>query len=76
MAGTLHRVWGELKVKLGGGDHSLLVTAEQAEDEAKRVYKEALEKDLPFPVRQVLSTQSTHVQTSHDYIRAARDSSK
>ncbi|MGA2350438.1 MAG: PA2169 family four-helix-bundle protein [Terracidiphilus sp.] len=75
VAGTLHRAWGELKVKLGGGDHSLLVTAEQAEDEAKRVYEEALEKDLPLPVRQLLSTQSAHIQASHDYVKAARDSS-
>jgi uncharacterized protein (TIGR02284 family) len=76
VAGALHRVWGDLKVKLGGGDHTLLVSAEQAEDEAKRVYKDALEKELPLPVRQLLSSQSAHVQTSHDYVRAARDSSK
>jgi uncharacterized protein (TIGR02284 family) len=76
VAGTLHRAWSGFKVKLGGGDHSLLVTAKQAEDEAKQVYKEALEKDLPSPVRQLLFTQSTQIQTSHDYVRAARDSSK
>src|SRR5580658_2551122 len=35
-AGTLHRVWGDLKAKLGGGDHTLLETAEQGEDEAKK----------------------------------------
>lgn len=74
-SGTVHRVWADLKVKLGGGDHTLLVTAEQAEDEAKEAYKNALEKDLPLPVRQVLTTQSAHVQTSHDFVRAARDSS-
>jgi uncharacterized protein (TIGR02284 family) len=65
-----------LKVKLGGGDHSLLVTAEQGEDEAKRVYKEALEKDLPFPIRQLLTRQYAQIQISHDYVRAARDSSE
>jgi len=74
VAGTLHRAWGHLKVKLGGGDHSLLVTAEQGEDEAKQVYEEALEKDLPFPVRQLLTRQYSQIQTSHDYVRAARDS--
>jgi uncharacterized protein (TIGR02284 family) len=68
--------WGDLKVKLGGGDRSLLVTAEQAEDEGKRVYKEALEEDLPFPIRQIVSAQFSHIQKSHDYIRSARDSSK
>jgi uncharacterized protein (TIGR02284 family) len=77
VAGTLHRAWGDLKVKLGGGDHSLLVTAEHAEDEAERVYKAALEKkELPFPVRQLLIKQSTQIQIAHDYVRAARDSSQ
>ena len=38
-AGTLHRVWGDLKAKLGGGDHTLLETAEQGEDVAKEAYK-------------------------------------
>src|SRR3984885_2800258 len=31
--GTMRRVWGDLKAKLGAGDHELLVTAEQGEDE-------------------------------------------
>jgi uncharacterized protein (TIGR02284 family) len=74
--GTIHRAWADLKASLGGGDHTLLVTAEQAEDEAKEAYKEALKKDLPFPVRQLLSGQSAHIQASHDYVKAARDSSK
>jgi uncharacterized protein (TIGR02284 family) len=73
--GALHRAWADLKSKLGGGDHALLVTAEQAEDEAKAAYKDALDKELPFPVRQLLSTQSAHIHASHDYVKAARDSS-
>ncbi|MGD0098216.1 MAG: PA2169 family four-helix-bundle protein [Terracidiphilus sp.] len=76
MAGTVRGAWADLKVKLGGGDHTLLVTAEQAEDEAKRAYKEALEKDLPLPIRQTLTGQFAHIQASHDYVRNARDSNK
>jgi uncharacterized protein (TIGR02284 family) len=75
-SGAVHRVWAELKSKMGGGDHTLLVTAEQGEDEAKAAYKDALERELPFPVRQLLTTQAAHVQTSHDYVKAARDSTK
>ena len=75
-SGAILRVWAELKSKLGGGDHTLLVTAEQAEDEAKAAYRDALNKELPFPVRQLLTTQSAHIQTSHDYVKAARDNSK
>ncbi len=76
VAGAVHRTWGDLKAKLGGGDHSLLVTAEQGEDEAKRVYSKALEKDLPLPIRQIISTQFEQIRTSHDYVKAARDCSE
>jgi uncharacterized protein (TIGR02284 family) len=76
VSGTLHRTWGDLKAKLGGSDHTLLETAEAAEDAAKEAYKEALTKELPLPVHQLLSTQYAHIQTSHDYVKTARDSSK
>jgi uncharacterized protein (TIGR02284 family) len=75
VAGTLHRVWGDVKAKLGSGDHGLLETAEQGEDAAKKAYKDALDQELPLPIRQLLSTQQAHVLTSHDYVKAARDSS-
>lgn len=76
VAGTLNRVWGELKAAIGGTDHTLLVTAEQAEDHAKQAYRNALEKDLPFPAQQLLISQALHIQASHDFVRAARDSTK
>jgi uncharacterized protein (TIGR02284 family) len=73
VAGALHRTWGDLKAKLGGGDHTLLETAEQGEDVAKKAYKEALEEELPLPIRELLATQQAHVLTSHDYVKAHRD---
>ena len=77
VSGSLHRGWGELKTKLGGGDHSLLDTAEQGEDSAKKEYAKALEvEELPLPVRQMLSTQAARIQSSHDYVKAARDRTK
>jgi uncharacterized protein (TIGR02284 family) len=72
-AGTFHRAWGELKAKLGAGDHSLLETAEQGEDEAKKAYKDALEHDLPLPVRTLLTEQQVHILNSHNYVRDNRD---
>ena len=72
-AGAIHRVWGDLKAKLGGGDHTLLETSEQGEDEAKKAYKDALEQDLPMPIRQLLSEQQAHILTSHDYVKSHRD---
>ena len=72
-AGTLHRVWGDLKAKLGGTDHTLLETAEQGEDVAKKAYADALQQELPLPLHQLLSEQQAHVLTSHDYVRDHRD---
>ena len=73
LSGALHRSWGDLKAKLGGGDHTLLETAEAGEDVAKKAYKEALEKDLPLPIRQTLTTQQAHILSSHDYVKSHRD---
>jgi len=72
-AGTLHRVWGDLKAKLGGGDHGLLDTAESGEDEAKKAYADALNQELPLPIRQLLAEQQAHILASHDYVRNHRD---
>jgi uncharacterized protein (TIGR02284 family) len=71
--GTLQRAWGDLKAKLGGGDHGLLATAEQGEDEVKKAYADALNQDLPLPVRQLLATQQEHILESHDFVREQRD---
>src|ERR1700679_2383000 len=76
VSGTIRRTWGDIKAHLGGGDHTLLETAEQGEDAAKKAYKDALQKELPTPVKQLLTTQYEHIQKSHDYVKAARDSSK
>jgi uncharacterized protein (TIGR02284 family) len=73
VSGTLHRVWGDIKAKLGGGDHTLLETAEQGEDEAKKAYKDALDQDLPLPIRQLLVEQQSHIVSSHDFVRDTRD---
>jgi uncharacterized protein (TIGR02284 family) len=75
-AGAVYRAWADLKAKLGGGDHTLLETAEQGEDEAKAVYEDALEQELPLPLRQLLTEQQTHILMSHDYVRSHRDALK
>lgn len=76
VAGAIHRAWGDFKAAMGGNDHTLLVTAEQGEDGAKAAYDKALSKDLPLPIRQLLNTQSAHIQLSHDHIKAQRDRNK
>ena len=72
-AGTLHRVWGDLKAKMGSGDHGLLETAESGEDEAKKTYADALSQELPLPIREMLALQQAHILASHDYVRNHRD---
>lgn len=72
-AGTFRRAWGDLRAALGGGDHALLATAEEAEDATKEAYAKAIDVFLPLPVRQVLNTQAQHIRDSHDFIRTARD---
>jgi uncharacterized protein (TIGR02284 family) len=71
--GTLQRTWGDIKARLGGGDHTLLETAEEGEDEVKKVYADVLEQDLPLPVRQLVAEQQAHILTAHDFVRDHRD---
>jgi uncharacterized protein (TIGR02284 family) len=73
-AAVVYRAWSSLKTAFGGGEHALLETAEQAEDEARKAYEDALTRELPLPVRQLLVSQATHIEESHDYVKAARDS--
>jgi uncharacterized protein (TIGR02284 family) len=74
-AGAIYRSWGDLNANLGGGDHTLLETAEQGEDAAKKAYKEALEGNVPSPsIRALLFKQQPHIRESHDTVKAFRDS--
>lgn len=75
-AGAFLRLFTRLKTAIGAGNHALLKTAEEAEDEAKRAYDGALEKSLPAPIREVLIQQAAHIEKSHDFVKAARDASQ
>jgi uncharacterized protein (TIGR02284 family) len=75
-SGAVHRTWGELKGKLGGSDHTLLDTAEQGEDVAKKAYEEALKvSGIPASITTILRKQQPHIQQSHDKVKAMRDAS-
>ncbi len=71
--GKIRRAWGDLKSALGGGDHTLLATAEEGEDEAVHAYSKAMEDFLPLPVRQLLTAQAAHIEASHNFVKTARD---
>ncbi len=73
-AAPLHRLWGDLKANLGGGDHTLLETAEQGEDAAKKAYAAALgDTSISGALRTILLRQQTHILASHDKVKALRD---
>ena len=73
-AGALHRGWMSLKDALTGSDpHAVLAAAERGEDHAVDQYREALDKDLPAPIRDLVSRQATAVQAAHDQVRDLRD---
>jgi uncharacterized protein (TIGR02284 family) len=72
-SGTIHRVWSDIKAHLGGGDHTLLATAEQGEDAAKKAYEEALRQKLPGDILDLLRAQQEHIQESHNKVRDLRD---
>lgn len=75
VAAPVHRLWGDLKANLGGGDHTLLETAEQGEDAAKKAYEAALaDTTVSGPIRALLQKQQTHVLSSHNKVKAFRDS--
>lgn len=72
MTGALYRAWAGLKSSLGGGDHSLLSTAEEADDQTRQAYQDALKVDIPVQVRQLLVEQQTQILSARDYMRSAR----
>jgi uncharacterized protein (TIGR02284 family) len=76
VTGGILRTWGDIKAHLGGGDHTLLETTEAGEDAATKAYHEALQKELPLPIKQMLTTQYAHVQSAHDYVKSLRDAGK
>ena len=62
-AGSVHRVWGDLKQNLGAGDHQLWDNAGQGEDAALKAYQAALgSSEVPSTVRQILVKQQAHIE--------------
>lgn len=77
VAAPVHRLWGDLKANLGGSDHTLLDTAEQGEDAAKKAYEVALgDTSLTGPVRSLLQKQHSEIVSSHNKVVAFRDATK
>ncbi|MBV9242851.1 MAG: PA2169 family four-helix-bundle protein [Acidobacteria bacterium] len=73
-AGALHRGWMDLKGAItGGSEESILNECERGEDSAKDAYKDALEKNLPSNIADVVRQQATAVQAAHNRVRELRN---
>lgn len=70
---SLHRGWINLKASLGGGDQSILSSAEAGEDNAKKQYEEALQKNIPGDLRSIIERQAASVRATHNKVRDLRD---
>jgi len=72
-AATLHRTWARIKSRFIGGDHTLLVTAEQGEGAVTEVYSKAMETYLPTSIREILAAQEGHIELVHEFLKTERD---
>lgn len=76
-AGAAHRAWINLKsVVTDGDDHAILAECERGEDSAVKEYRDALEKDLPAPLREIISREYREVKDAHDRVKNLRDMAK
>ena len=74
-SGTLHRGWVNIEsVVTGKNEAAVLNECERGEDVAKRVYGDALKKDLPMDVRSMVERQYQGVLENHDRVKAMRNS--
>jgi uncharacterized protein (TIGR02284 family) len=74
MSGSLHRAWVDIKTAVTGKDDAaVLAECERGEDSAKRVYADALKKDLPADVRSIVERQYQGVRENHDRVRDRRN---
>lgn len=75
-SGKIYRAWMDVKATFTGHDRkSILASCEFGEDAAQAAYKTALaEKGLPAHLYSLISKQKEELRTSHDKIKALRDS--
>lgn len=78
VAGTLHRVWIDVKALFGGTDRaSILSEAERGEDAIKKAYHTTLtEGGLLGEAMDKVAAQSRSIDKAHDTIKALRDMAK
>ena len=75
ISGALHRGWIDLKSVLTGHDEeAILNECERGEDSAKDNYTDALKKNLPANILDIVQQQSQAILAAHNRVKALRDS--
>ncbi len=70
-AAIRHR-WFEVKEKVMGSDESVLEEVERGEDNAKQMYEESINKELPADVLQLVRRQAQSIFAAHDQVKEIR----
>ena len=72
--GAMHRGWVAVKAKLTTYDDlAVLEECERGEDAALATYRDALERTLPPPIRNLVEHQYEGAKRNHDQVRRMRD---
>ncbi len=70
IAAALHRGWISLKSAVTGRDaREIIAECERGDDAARRNYEEALKKNLPAEVRNLIGTQYDSIKHAVDELR-------
>lgn len=75
VSGKLYRAWMDVKAMFTGGDRkTVLSNCEAGEDAAQKAYQMALDDDDVMPqTKELIAQQKASLITSHDRIKALRD---
>ncbi|HET8818725.1 MAG TPA: PA2169 family four-helix-bundle protein [Xanthomonadaceae bacterium] len=69
-SGSLHRLYGEVRGKLGSDDYTYVSQLEESEDRMLHAYRDVLkDDDTPQTVKSVVSEYLPKVQAQHDLMR-------
>ena len=72
--GAMQRGWVAVKAKLSSYDDlAVLEECERGEDAALATYRDALERTLPPPIRNLVEHQYEGAKRNHDQVRRMRD---
>jgi len=74
---AIHRGWVHVKGAVGANSElSLLEECERGEEPAVARYREAMQRNMPPDVRDLVERQAASAQQSHDQLKVLRDEAR